>query len=42
MTLVANDLGSGGGAEQQREDDINIKFKYGKSVPGKEGVGTET
>ena len=43
MTLVANDLGSGGGgAEQQGEDDINIKFKYGKSVPGKEGVGTET
>ena len=33
---------AGGGAEQQGEDDINIKFKYGKSVPGKEGVGTET
>ena len=26
-------------AGQQGEDDINIKFKYGKSVRGKEGGG---
>ena len=43
MTLVANDSAGGKGvAGQQGEDDINIKFKYGKSVRGKEGVGTET
>ena len=42
MTLEANDSGSGGGAKHLGEDDINIKFKYGKSERGKEGVGTET
>ena len=40
MTMLANDSGEGV-AGQQGEDDITMKFKYGKSVRRKEGVGTK-